>query len=47
MSARTQRRGLRFHPLSLGVAQAIPLLLALQFYSGSASAACTPAAPTE
>ncbi|MBW8811319.1 MAG: hypothetical protein JF591_21440 [Lysobacter sp.] len=46
MSARAQRR-LRFHPLSLGVAQAIPLLIALQFYSGQAAAACTPAVPVD
>lgn len=45
MSASKQRRGLRFNPL--GVAPAIPLLIALQFYSGAAQAACTPALPTD
>jgi hypothetical protein len=47
MPARKQPRRFRFHPLSIGVAQAIPLLIALQFYSGEAAAACTPAAPTD
>lgn len=46
MFARAQRR-LRFQPLSLGVAQAIALLIALQFYSGRAAAACTQAAPVD
>ncbi|MGO4775112.1 hypothetical protein AB4084_06270, partial [Lysobacter sp. 2RAB21] len=47
MPARKQPRRFRFQPLSIGVAQAIPLLIALQFYSGEAAAACTPAAPTD
>lgn len=46
MFARAQRR-LRFQPLSLGVAQAIALLIALQFYGGQTAAARTPAAPVD
>ncbi|QQP94279.1 autotransporter outer membrane beta-barrel domain-containing protein [Lysobacter enzymogenes] len=38
---------IRFHPLSLGVARAIPVLLALQGYCDVALAACTPAAPPD
>ncbi|ALN78917.1 autotransporter domain-containing protein [Lysobacter antibioticus] len=41
------RRRLRLHPLSRGIAQAIPLLIALQMFAGQARAACTPAAPTD
>ncbi|MFK3647456.1 autotransporter domain-containing protein [Lysobacter enzymogenes] len=38
---------IRFHPLSLGVARAIPVLLALQGYCDVALAACTPATPAD
>ncbi|WP_031373028.1 autotransporter domain-containing protein [Lysobacter antibioticus] len=41
------RRSLRLHPLSRGIAQAIPLLIALQMFAGQARAACTPAVPTD
>ncbi|MGO1001031.1 autotransporter domain-containing protein [Lysobacter sp. CA196] len=40
-------RRLRLHPLSRGIAQAIPLLIALQMFAGQARAACTPAAPSD
>ncbi|HJR73690.1 MAG TPA: autotransporter domain-containing protein [Luteimonas sp.] len=46
MSIRIRNR-IRRHPLSRGIAQALPLLIVLQAASGRAEAACTPAAPTD
>lgn len=46
MSIRSRNR-IRRHPLSRGIALALPLLFVLQAVAGRAEAACTPAAPTD